>query len=304
MAVEGVSPQHLREAQVRPSLDQAEVVEALRHGNIYEVLRAPGVNRRDIEEYLSGQSRLFQNQILQEYEVYSGEASVPPPELEAHFPVHQTGVNISQDERHLFKREMAMVAKAQMARATEDGQGIGAGGEGGEEAASDIGSIAQKSLGEWNDFFSELQMKVIDTQMFRDLHAKTAELNKEVQRIIALVMSGQVDPEYVLIAAAKSNMLQNGTLFTWKGKRIMHLNEELNKYSKDLIKMNPNDAGYFKEMQLAQSKTRSGSTQMQMEMMDLQKYSQNVATTLEWASNAIRMFAQMRQTPTQAIAVR
>ena len=84
----------------------------------------------------------------------------------------------------------------------------------------------------------------------------------------------------------------------------MHLNEEMNRASKDLLKMNPNDQGYMKEMQLAQSRTRSGSTQMQLEMMDIQKFSQNIATTLDWVSNAIRLFAQMRQTPTQAIAAR
>lgn len=289
MPVEGVTPQHLRESQVRPSLDQAEVVEALRHGNIYEVLRTPGINRRDIEEYLAGQFRLFQNQIAQDYQVYSEEASLPPPELATHFAAQEVSASVSAQDHQLYKQDMASLAKAQEVPG---------------EAQTDITTIASKTLSDWNDFFSEIQTKIIDTQMFRELAAKTAELNKEVQRIIALVMSGQVDPEYVLIAAAKSNMMQNGTLFTWKGKRVMKLNEELNRYSKDLFKMNPNDQGYFKELQMAQSKTRSGSTQMQMEMMDLQKFSTNVATTLEWVSNAIRLFAQMRQTPTQAIAAR
>lgn len=295
MAVEGVTPQQLREAQVRPSLDQAEVVEALRHGNIYEVLRTPGINRRDIEEYLAGQFRLFQNQIAQDYQVYSVEASLPPPELATHFAAQEVSAGVSAQDHQLYERDMAALAKAALLP--------GEAGAGGEPSA-DITTIAAKTLSDWGDFFSELQTKIIDTQMFRELAAKTAELNKEVQRIIALVMSGQVDPEYVLIAAAKSNMMQNGTLFTWKGKRVMKLNEELNRYSKDLFKMNPNDQGYFKELQMAQSKTRSGSTQMQMEMMDLQKFSTNVATTLEWVSNAIRTFAQMRQTPTQAIAAR
>lgn len=302
MPVEGVPPQQLREPQIQAGLDQSEMVEALRHGNIYEILRQPGVNRRDIEEYLAGQWKVFQNQIVQDYEVYSPQASLPPPDLALDFPPHNMGASLSGEERQFFKQEMQALkgAKAQMTGAKAQASG----GQAQEKPPADIGSLAAGALEDWNQFFGELQMKVIDSQMFRDMAAKSAELNKEVQRILALVMSGQVDPEYVLIAAAKSNMMQNGTLFTWKGKRVIHLNDELNKYSKELIKMNPNDAGYFKEMQLAQSKTRSGSTQMQMEMMDLQKFSQNVATTLEWVSNAIRMFAQMRQTPTQAIAAR
>lgn len=298
MVVEGVGPQSSRDPQVRAGLDQPEVVEALRHGNIYEILRTPGVNRKDIEEYLAGQWKLFQNQILQSYEVYSPEGSLPSPELQAHFPPHNMGSSLSQEDRQLFHKEMKMMAKADIVGGGNTKPGKA------QEAPADIGSIANQTVEDWNKFFGDLQMKMIDNKMFSDLQAKTNELNKEVQRIIGLVMSGQVDPEYVLIAAAKSNMLQNGTFFTWKGKRVMHLNEEMNKYSKDLIKMNPNDAGYAKETQIAQSKTRSGSTQMQMEMMDLQKFAQNVSTTLEWVSNAIRTFAQMRQTTTQAIAAR
>ncbi|OGQ05542.1 MAG: hypothetical protein A2W61_01935 [Deltaproteobacteria bacterium RIFCSPLOWO2_01_44_7] len=297
MPVDGVRSHIEHEPQIRPTLEHPEVTEALRHGNIYEILKAPGINRRDIEDYLAGRWRSFQNQIVQDYQVYANEGSVPPPDAERHFAIHSKEMALTPDDQKFFRQEMhqmrAMTAKAEVLE-EEELQGPG----------QDVAGIAQEAVSEWNDFFSELQSKIIDAQMVREMQSKTAELNEETQRIVSLVMSGRIDPEYVLIAAAKSNMLQNGTLFSWKGKRIMHLNEEMNRASKDLLKMNPNDQGYMKEMQLAQSRTRSGSTQMQLEMMDIQKFSQNIATTLDWVSNAIRLFAQMRQTPTQAIAAR
>ena len=291
MAVESVRPHIERDSQIRPTLEQPELIDALRHGNIYEILRTPGVNRRDIEEYLANQSRVFQNQIVQDYQIYSEAGGVPPPELQAHFPVHSREMTMTGEDRQFFKQDMERF-KAMKATTT--------GGGGGQ----DVAGIADKSLKEWDGFFSELQMKVIDQQTMRELKSKTAELNREVQRIISMVMSGQIDPEYVLIAAAKSNMLQNGTFFSWKGKRIMQLNQEMEKATKELVKMDPADRGFFAEQQTAMQKTREGSTQMQLEMMDIQKFAQNIATTLDWVNNAIRVFAQMRQTPTQAIAAR
>ncbi|MDP2600914.1 MAG: hypothetical protein Q8P84_09330 [Deltaproteobacteria bacterium] len=292
MAVDSIRPHIERDSQIRPGLEQPELIDQLRHGNIYEILRTPGVNRRDLEEYLANQSRVFQNQIIQDYQIYSEAGSIPPPAMEAHFPVHAAGMTMTGEDRQFFKQEMGRI-KA-MKATTPGGQGGG----------QDVAGIADKSLKEWDNFFSELQMKVIDQQAMRELKSKTAELNREVQRIISMVLSGQVDPEYVLIAAAKSNMLQNGTFFSWKGKRIMHLNQEMEKATKELVKMDPADRGFFAEQQMSMQKTREGSTQMQLEMMDIQKFAQNIATTLDWVNNAIRMFAQMRQTPTQAVAAR
>ena len=292
MAIESIRPQIERESQLRPKIEHPEIVDVLRHGNIYEVLRAPGVNRRDIEDYLSSQWHLFQNQIRQDYQIYSSEGSVPEPSLQSHFPVHAKEMTLSAEEHQLFHQDMELIRRYKADTVGPQGPG------------QDIKQIGESAVKESQDFLDDLTGRMIDQQMFQELRSKTGELNNEIQRIIGLVMSGQVDPEYVLIAAAKSNMLQNGTYFSWKGKRIMHLNDEMNKASLTLSKMDPNDQGYVKELQMVQTKTRSGGTQMQLELMDLQKFSQNIANTLDWVNNAIRMMAQMRQTPTQAIAAR
>lgn len=298
--IEAIHSQINRETPLRPTLDQPEVAEALRHGNIYEVLRAPGVNRHDIEEYLAGQSRLFQNQILQDYQVYAGEASIAPPDLETHFAAQMTDMNLDSGDRQLFKQEGDQWVRAQgiVYRASEHGEPEGPG--------RDVAGIGEKAIQEWDAFFSELQSKVVDAQMYRELASKSSDLKREVERILALVMSGQIDPEYVIIAATKANMMPNGVFFTGSAKKIMMMNEDMNKISKEIYKIDPvaDPNRYMKESQMAQSKTRSASTNLQMEMMNLQKFAQNIGTTLEWASNAVRMMQEMRRTTTQAIAAR
>ena len=84
----------------------------------------------------------------------------------------------------------------------------------------------------------------------------------------------------------------------------MHMNQQMTKIADALYKTDANDPNYAKLTQLTQSQTRGMSTNMSMEMMDLQKFAQNIATTLEFATNAMRTFKDMRQTPIQAIAAR
>jgi len=292
MAVDSIRTQLEKERPISPTLDHPEVVEALRHGNIYEILKTSGVHRKEVEDYLATQSRIFQNQIRQDYQVYASEGSLPPPTPEKYSPVGVKAMSLSAEDHNLFKQDMQEM-RAMRARATVT-----------EGSGQDVMKMGEKTLSQWNDFYSELQTKVIDMQMMQELRSKSADLNKEVQRMIALVMSGQIDPEYVLIAAAKSSLLQEGTIFSWKGKKVMHLNTEMDKISKNLLKMDPNDKGYMKELQSVQSKTRSGGVQLQLETMDLQKASSQIATTLDWVSNAIRTIGQAKQSMIQATTAR
>lgn len=311
MAVESIHTQ-IRELPSQPKLDSPEIIEKLRHGNIYEVLRSQ-ISPEDFNKFISYRGRLFENSILQNYQVYADAGSIPPPDLEMNFASHNMEMGMSGEERQFFAQEMAQLQNFEpmvepsgrvhlQARAMSTARSVQ--NELPQGAGEDVAGIAEGALTEWEDFFGELQNRVMDAQMIEQMRSKGEELNREMQRVIALVMSGQADPEYILIAAAKSNMAQNGIMFSHKGKKIMQLNEQLNSYAKDLYTMDPNSQGYMRELQMAQSKTRSGSQTLQMEMMDLQRVAQNVATSIEFASNAVRTFAQMRTTPTQAIAAR
>lgn len=312
MAVEGIHTQIGREPGVRPTLEQPELIEALKHGNIYDILRTPGVNRRDIEDYLAHQSRQFHNQVLQDYELIAGFGSVPAPELAMDILPH-AGVEMAMDssDREFLQQERVLFQTVEpevtMHRDSEGRSRVAFQIPGENDAPSGkrgVIDIAKESLNEWGEFYNDLQWKMIDQELFRDMASKGKELEQEVQRIISLVISGQADPEFVAVAAAKAAMSKNGPLFAWKGKRILQLDREMSKATKDLVQMDPNSLGYAKEVHLAQSKTRTSQTKMQFETMDIQRIAQNAASTLEWVNNAIRMFQQMRQPINQNLNVR
>ncbi len=299
MTIDAIHTQIQRDVPLQPRLDNPEIIEKLRHGNIYEILRSQ-INHEDFNKFVNFQGKRFENEILQNYQVFADGGSVPAPDLNLHFSSHNLEMSMGSEDRRFFQQEMAgMRARAMSLGGAKSVRTDEPQGPGQVEM-----TIAQGARGEWEEFFGEFQNRVMGAQMVQQMRAKGEELNRDIQRIIAMVMSGQVDPEYVLIAAAKSNMAQNGVMFSWKGKKILHLNEQMNAISKELYKMDAGDPNYPKELQLSQSMTRDFSSTMQMETMDLQSISQSIASTLEFANNAVRTFSQMRQTPTQAIAAR
>jgi len=318
MSVESIHAQIHRDQPSSPRLDNPEIIEQLRHGNIYEVLRRT-INAEDFNKFISHRGHQFENSILQNYQVYAGQGDVPAPSLDSHFIPHSAEMSFSSGERESFHQDMSALqgyepvtnskgeirlqARAVQARA----MGISAKADTQAQPhgpGQDVMGIGGQAVQEWQDFFSKMQLKMLDIQMFQQMQAKAADANKDIQRIVAMVMSGQADPEFVVIAAAKAAVPQYGVMATSIGKKIMYYNEDMNKASQALLKMDPNDKGYVQQLQMTQSQSRSQSTGMQLEMMDLQKVVQNIGTTLEFASTAAKSLSQARQAMVQAIAAR
>lgn len=258
------------EKELQSDLARLEMVEALRQGNIYEVIKKlpSGVSIRDFEDYMSQQWRTFRSQIVQDYKIYEGEAAIPEPKMQD-FAVHDEGSSWTSEEGHEFLKGMM----ASLGKAAE--------GEGAEMMAGDIGTIAEGTLNEWESFMSDVWGQIFDAQMMADYQKRMGEVQKEVQRIISLAKSGQVDPEFVLIALAKVNVTKNGCLMTWLGRKAFMTNETMNRVANDLRMTPSSDPAYFGRLQDAQAKTRDGGFQLQMLVADMQKVMQDVAGVLE-----------------------
>jgi hypothetical protein len=259
------------EKEIQSDLARLEMIEALRQGNIYEVMKKlpAGLSIRDFEDYMSQQWRNFKSQIVQDYKIYEGEAAVPEPAM-GDFAVHDESSSWTPEEGHEFLKGMM----ASLGKAAE--------GEGAEmPAGTDIGSIAEGTLDEWESFMNDMWGQIFDAQMVADYQKKMGEIQKEVQHIIAMAKSGQVDPEYVLIALAKVNVTKNGCLMTWLGKKAFMTNETMNRVANDLRMTPSSDPAYYSKLQDAQAKTRDGSFQLQMLVADMQKVMQDVAGVLE-----------------------
>lgn len=277
-------PRPIQEKEIQSDLARLELAQALRMGNIYEIkARLPAnVTVRDFEAFMSDQWRAWKSQIVQDYEVYKGFGDVPEPKI-ADFAVHGEGVALHSGEGGEFMKGMMM----NLGKGTYKAESV----EGGEEAAAGEGEVpgsyaelsgmAEGTLAEWESFTQEMWTQIYDTQFVQDYQKKMGEVQQEAQRIIALAKSGQVDPEYVLIALAKVNVTKNGCLMTWLGKKAFMTNDTMNRVANDLQGISPSDPRYYGELQSAQAKTRDGSFQMQMLLQDMQKVMQDVAGVLE-----------------------
>lgn len=281
--VEPIRPSRIQEKEIQADLARLEMAEALRTGNVYEVLRKlpAGLTIRDFENYMSDQWRNWKSQIIQDYQVYEGEGAIREPNLQNDFSDHNPNAKMDLAEGKEFLKGMTgSLYKASTVSAEKPAEGA----EGEAQAPpsyEEISGMAEGTLSEWENFTNEMWGQIFDTQMMKDYQSKMGEIQKEVQRIIAMAKAGQVDPEYVLIALAKVNVTKNGCLMTWLGKKAFMTNETMSRVANDLRTISPSDPRYFSEMQSAQAKTRDGSFQLQMLVTDMQKVMQDVAGVLE-----------------------
>lgn len=297
MAVDGVRTHIDREIPPRPIFENAELLDALKYGNLHEVLRKlpDGVSLKDVEEYLAKQSRAYQSQIAQQEEIYKQEAAIPEPDLQI-FPVHQTGLGLTSEDHELFSEALG----ARYGGGGVKSMSVGAGAHGSPEREGKLDpqmvKITEETLKEWDVLFKDFEKRMFQDKMMADVQNKMSQTENEVKRLVEMAKRGEIDPEWVLIAAAKVNMTKNGTLFVWKGKEAMKINEEMTRITRELTNsgLDPSSLEYLKKSQMAQSETRGMQTNLQFVMQDLQQIGNNLATTLEWVHSAMTKMDQSR----------
>jgi len=285
----------LRDADLKAEQERMEVIEALRHGNIYEVFsKSKNFKIGDFADFFANQWKGFKSQIVQDQEIKSSEGSFYEPEMNQ-FPMHHKGAGITPEEGQMLGQDLAdALLKGQVGGGKAK---TAAGGKfkaqtAGEEFSSDLvgdellpdelASFAEGTLEDYQQFLEDTWTTIFDQQFMADYESRMGEIKQEVQRIITLAKQGAIGPEFVLIALAKVNATKNGCLMTWLGKKAFHVNESINKVSEDLYDMSTADPQYYAELQLAQNKTREGGLQLNLLTQDMQKVMQDVAGTMEF----------------------
>ena len=286
--IDGIHTRIDRESQVKAALDNPEVVEALKHGDIREVLRKlpSGVTARDVEDYLATQSRIFQNRIVQDYEIYAGPWMVDEPNLErdfGHLGKAQT-VKMTPEEQQEFRQTADRHFKATSS----------ASGGSDSDEPTDIFSLAQGNLDAFDQTMSDMNERIFETQTQMQFQKNHAENDKKIREIIAMVKEGKIEPEFIMIAITKSYMADNGTLFVGWGRKLMKLNDEMNQISKDLYKKDLGGLGGARDLQMAQSKLRDKGVTMQQLQFGIQDACQKIAGQFEMANSLIRTVDQAR----------
>ncbi|MBI4126937.1 MAG: hypothetical protein HY465_05530 [Deltaproteobacteria bacterium] len=261
-------------------LDRLQVIDALRHGDINQVLRnlPNNVSREDILTFLRDQWRTLISEHIQEGAPYAafGDKEAPSEVSPGLFSQHDSNAELSQEERAMvvesFSRTLgkAMVGGKQAAPDAGDGDAA--------PTPEELASMAEGTLEDFDAFMNEAGWAILDAQMIADYQNKMGEVQRDVQRVIALVKQGIVDPEYVLLALAKVNQTKNGILFTWLGKKSFMVNEHLSQVSRDLQMAGSTD---FAAMERAREQSRAGAQQLQLLTMDMQKIMQDISSVME-----------------------
>jgi len=278
---------------------ETEMVEALRHGNIYKVFAKSKFRISDFQDFFSNQWKAYKGNIIQDESIKSMYASYHGPDVNQ-FPVHSKGKSMSQEGRQMFSEGMindkviaflAQGGKFKAAKVKQSAEGEAAEpADEADEAAADaeqamsyeeLQDVARGTLSDWDAFLSDSWMQIMDAQMMSDYRTRMAEIKKEVDQLIMLAKQGKIGAEFVLIALAKVNSTKNGVLISGLGRKAFHANEAMNRVAEDLNAMDPSDPSYFGEMQMAQSKTRDGSFQLNLIVQDMQKAMQDVAGVMD-----------------------
>lgn len=289
MAVEGIK--RGIESEIRPRLDNPEVLDALRRGNIDDVLKAlpAGVTRQDIEEYLKYRWSVLDHGLLQNVQIKADAASVPAitkEDLLPFAPEHQ----FTTEDRALLQQGLGMGKAAAITTSASGGNGAGVlgkgkatGGASGGVPAEQLTGMVESHLKEFDEFMNQIQNKIFEVQLSQQLEAKHQELKQELARIIAMMREGTLDPEYVLIALAKVQISERGLLFTQYGQRMMHANEEQSRIAKEIGLMGPEQFG---GMEVKRHEIAKETMEIGQFASMLQKISQDIESIFAFAKGA------------------
>lgn len=302
----------VQEKEIRSYLDRMEtdMIESLRHGNIYEVFAKSKFKIADFQDFFSNQWKTYKGNVIQDEDIKSAFSSYHSPDINQ-FPVHSKGKAFTQQEQQMLREGMSSAAsqggkfKAMKVK----------GGDVGEDMAKqpdaeapmsyeELQDAARGTLDDWDGFLSDVWLQIMDAQMMSDYRTKMAEIKGEVDRLIALAKQGVIGPEFVLIALAKVNCMKNGVLISWLGKKAFHVNESINNVAQDLHSLDPADPRYFGEMQMAQSTTRDKSFQLNLLTQDMQKAMQDVASVMEQVHGMMAEINRTRREIVQKIGAR
>ncbi len=274
--------------------DFQKVVEELRHGNIHEVLAKAKIPKVELQKFFANQWKQWQSQIVQNYETYAAQGIVPEPVL-AEFHLTNPQNSLKQGESTMLLDGLMNTSKAITVKAAETETGSTEGETATPMSQGELEAAAEGTLDEWDVFMSDMWSQVLDAQMIKDYEARMAEIKQEVDRIIALAKSGQIGPEFVLLALAKVNQAKNGVLFAWMGKKASGFNEQMNRASEELYSMKPTDPGYTAALTRVQSVTRDGSYQLNIVTSDMQKVMQDVSSVMENVHSMMNAINQTRR---------
>lgn len=297
------------EGDVKLPLDNPAVLDALQRGNIqdvHKILADYGLTVEDFEQFAANQHSKYLSNIVQADPLYEGESSIPPPEL-AEFPGFDMSSSFSEADSQLAadmilngmeakysSGKVAAIGKAAVSgKASAQGKSSGVSKEDIEAHINDANSL-------WTDI---LEPKLVEAQFAQQLQAKSAELENELQKILAMVRSGQIDdPAIVILALTKVNVEKNGLIFTQLGQKVQRYNEQSNKII-ETLKNSGTSATDTATVMAAQQDLKAVGLNTQFLINDMNSVTQYITTAMNFGKSSLDAFHSTKMEIIRKIAV-
>jgi hypothetical protein len=218
MAIDPVSKK-IGDSGIKLPLDNPGLLEALQKSSaaeVHKLLANMGLTAVDFEEFAADQHNKYINAVVQPDPLYEGYAAIPPPDLNNFF---------MQDMRNAFDPADTQAATTLIEGAikskSQSGMKLGK-MQGGKASLETEVQDAQNSLSDFNDFWNrEIEPRIFEMQLTQQLQNKTAELEREYERILAMARSGQIDdPSVLIIAMTKITVERQGFTAVHLGRRL------------------------------------------------------------------------------------
>lgn len=256
MAVDPVGKK-ISEGELKLPVDNPAVMDAIRKGNIRDVhklLSDYGITAADFEQFVSLQHAKYMSQVVQPEPLYELEATVGPPNIE---------MFAYQDPANKLDPTDLKIANQGIGKAMGMGKAEGGGTEGSGTGTS--GTDIQNHLDSWDKYYDEvLNPQIIETQFALEYQNKSAELERELEKLVQMARDGQIqDPSVLILGITKVKLEQNGIIFTQLGKKIMNLQEHSNNIVADLNKAGSSDAQLMNASTQLKADTTTNSLLMQ-----------------------------------------
>lgn len=271
-ATTGVDPEVLNR------LSTPQAAEAVRRGNVDEILKVTGLSRRDWEDYLKAQNVGLNRDIIQDYQIYADFGAVPAPQLSDSFsPETGLGKITAQDHAAFVESMGRLTGKAMV------GSGKSSTGGKAQEAPASLAGQVESYLQETDDLILGVADRALETQLQMQYSQESQKIRDEFLKLLAAAN----DPETILLALTQYKMREAGLIMTQAGRRVQQTNVRQTRAAEAVQKLSVDDPKFAAKNLMAQQEVSRETTTMQQDLNLMNVAAQNVEAALNFGHKTI-----------------
>ncbi len=277
MAIESIAKK-ISDSEVKLPMDNPVVADALRRGDIqglHKLLTDYGLSIGDFEQFAASQHSKYINQVVQAEPLYEGYAMSPPPQMES-FPQFDMSSSLSQDDKKMAAEMIVGKAMSAAGKAATKGA-VGKAG-----IKPDMTEI-QGHVDDAMEDVDNVNNIIMEAQFAQDLQNKSAELENQLQKILAMARSGQIeDPSIIILALAKVQVEKYGLVFTQLGKKVLNVNEQMNG-AYETLKSDPS----LKQQYTMKPKIQEGTQTLARLTNEMNQVAQHIQSVISFSKSSV-----------------